>query len=83
MISLSDIIRAIKNNQERLVNFGVYSLELFGSVNNETQTETSYMNLKFFLEDLFNSKIDLVIKSSLRQELVPFIHGRVLYAESV
>jgi uncharacterized protein len=64
--------------------FGIQSLSLFGSVARNETTATSdldfvvdfegvvtfdrYMDLKIFLEDLFNKKIDLAITSGrLRQ----------------
>lgn len=100
MLTVIDIETAIEKNKEAISSFGVETLELFGSYNENNQNLESdidflvqfksgkknfdnYMDLKFFLEDLFNKKIDLVIKGNLRPELKPFIKGRVIYAQSI
>jgi uncharacterized protein len=65
--------------------FGIQSLSLFGSVARNEATATSdldfvvdfegvvtfdrYMDLKIFLEDLFNKKIDLAIEGSLKPQI--------------
>jgi uncharacterized protein len=65
--------------------FGVKSLALFGSVARNQATEKSdldfivdfegtvtfdqYMDLKIFLEDLFDKKIDLAIGDSLKAQI--------------
>lgn len=41
----------------------------------------NYMGLKFFLEDLFGRKVDLVTFESVKPELAPTILGSVKYAE--
>ncbi|HEX7320504.1 MAG TPA: nucleotidyltransferase family protein [bacterium] len=43
------------------------------------KTFDNYMDLKFYLEDKFNSPVDLVIKESLRRELKPNILAQALY----
>jgi len=45
-------------------------------------TFDNYMDLKFFLEDLFKCKVDLVIKESIKPDLKPYILGSVKYAAS-
>lgn len=40
----------------------------------------NYMDLKFFLEDLFDCKVDLVIADALKPDLKPYILGSVKYA---
>ena len=42
----------------------------------------NYMDLKFFLEDLFGRKIDLVIEESLKKELKEEILRSVHYVEA-
>jgi hypothetical protein len=45
------------------------------------KTFDNYMDLKFYLEDLFNGKkIDLVIKNSIKPELKQYILNEVRYA---
>lgn len=41
----------------------------------------NYMDLKFFLEDLFNRKVDLVIKENIKPALKKNILGSVTYAK--
>ncbi len=75
----------IQANLPRIQHLGIKSLELFGSVARNEATESSdldflvefdgpatfdrYMELKFFLEELFDRSIDLVTKRSLKPQL--------------
>lgn len=43
------------------------------------KTFDNYMELKFYLEELFNCKVDLVLKSALKEELKPYILSEVVY----
>lgn len=43
------------------------------------KTFDNYMELKFYLEDLFDCKVDLVLKSALKEELKPHILSEVVY----
>ena len=44
------------------------------------KTFDNYMELKFYLEDLFDCKVDLVLKDALREEIKPHILSEVVYA---
>jgi hypothetical protein len=44
------------------------------------KTFDNYMELKFFLEEILNSKIDLVIKTTIRDEIKQNILSEVIYA---
>jgi len=44
------------------------------------KTFDNYMDLKFFLEELFNCKVDLVISEAVKPELRSYITGSVKYA---
>jgi predicted nucleotidyltransferase len=46
-------------------------------------TFDNYMDLKFFLEDLFQCKVDLVMKEAIKPDLKPYILGSVKYAAGV
>ncbi|ELS00454.1 putative nucleotidyltransferase [Xenococcus sp. PCC 7305] len=46
---------------------------------NEDLTFDKYMNLKFFLEDLFARKVDLVIKDDLKQQIKEKVLGETIY----
>ena len=45
------------------------------------KTFDNYMELKFFLEELFKRKVDLVIAESVKPELRKYIMKSVRYAE--
>jgi len=47
------------------------------------KTFDNYMNLAFFLEDLFNCKVDLVIAESIKPLLKPYILSEVEYATDI
>ncbi len=44
------------------------------------KTFDNYMDLKFFLEDLFDCKVDLVISESIKPDLRDYILKSVKYA---
>ncbi|MFA5253568.1 MAG: nucleotidyltransferase family protein [Methanoregula sp.] len=44
------------------------------------ETFDHYMDCKFYLEDLFGRKVDLVIKGAIKKRLAPYILGEVVYA---
>jgi len=44
------------------------------------KTFDNYMDLKFFLEDLFDCSVDLVIKEAIKPRLKPYILESVQYA---
>ena len=46
-------------------------------------TFDNYMDLKFFLEDLFKNKIDLVVEDSLKPRLKPYILKEAIYAKGL
>jgi predicted nucleotidyltransferase len=79
------VLAQLRDRLDTIRGFGVQSLALFGSVARDEATEASdldflvefegaatfdrYMNLKFFLEDLFDKPIDLVTKRSLKPQI--------------
>ena len=79
-----EIFQALEKHAERIRSFGVRSLALFGSgardefsidsdldfiVDFQATTFDNYMDLKIFLEDLFGTSIDLVIKNDIKPQL--------------
>ncbi len=44
------------------------------------KTFDNYMDLKFYLEDLLNLKVDLVSKTALKPRIKPYILEEVIYA---
>lgn len=76
--------------------FQVNQLGLFGSYAREqanaesdidilvdfiTPSFDNYMNLKFYLEDLFSQKIDLVTTGALKPRIKPYILQEVQYIQ--
>ena len=93
METRSDVLDLLENQRESLRQFGVRELGVFGSFARNEQTRDSdvdvlvdlenhtfhaYMDLLFFLEDLFGRKVDLVMKETIK----PIIRNRIL-AETV
>jgi hypothetical protein len=89
------ILRIIEAHRDKIKGFGVRRLGLFGSaargeaaegsdldflVELEKKTFDNYMDLKFFLEDLFGCKVDLVIKENLKPRLREPILKETIYA---
>jgi len=49
----------------------------------ESPTFDNYMDLKFFLEDIFHKDVDLVMADTLKPPVKPYITGEVQYAEKM
>lgn len=89
------VLTTLAQNWQVIQNFGVRSLALFGSVAANCATAESdldflvefegattfdgYMDLKFFLEDLFQVSVDLVTKRSLKKEIVRQVLQEAIY----
>ena len=54
-------------------------LDILVEFQNGEETFDNYMDLKFYLEDTFGKKVDLVLKSVLREELKKEILTEVVY----
>ena len=82
--NLKDIFKTLKENEKKIKDFKVRELSIFGSFARGENTNMSdldflvefdkasfdsYMDLKFFLEDLFHTKVDLVVKKNLKERL--------------
>lgn len=83
-IQRDEILKKLEGQKGTLQRLGVRKLALFGSwareeassdsdldflVEFERKTFDSYMELKFFLEDLFHRPVDLVIPETLKERL--------------
>lgn len=85
ILNLETVLASLKEQENIWEKFQIETLALFGSTALNQATENSdldflvefkgeltfdmYMNLKFFLEDLFNKKVDLVIKQDLKPQI--------------
>lgn len=89
------ILKAIEENREAIKRFGVRRLGLFGSaargeasaasdldfvVEFDRKTFKNYMDFKFFLEDLFHCRVDLVTAESIKPALRETILGEAVHA---
>lgn len=72
--------------------FGSYSrgeqtetsdVDILVEFEDDEKTFDNYMDLKFFLEDLFGLKVDLVMEGTIKPDLLPYILGSVKYAAGV
>ncbi len=88
-------MREIEKFADVIKNYGVRRIGVFGSVVRGEAGEESdidllvefsevtldnYFGLKFFLEDLFGRKVDLVIAEDVKPRLKPCILAEVEYA---
>ena len=96
VLNKDDILTVLGQQQPLLKQrFSVCRIGLFGScvrsqavsdsdidllVEFEEPTYDRYMDLKFFLETLFNAKVDLVLADNVKQRLKPYIMREVVYA---
>jgi predicted nucleotidyltransferase len=88
------VISKLSRQREALDQFGVRSLALFGSVVRDESRPGSdvdilvefegkatfdrYMSLKFFLEDLLGTHVDLVTRKALRPAMRPAIEEEAI-----
>lgn len=84
-----EILSILQDHLEEIRRFGVRSLRIFGSAARgesseesdvdvlvdfeNTPTFSGYMKLRIFLEDLLESKVDLVTESGLRDAVRPYV----------
>ena len=95
MLTFKEIINVINAHESELQKFGVKKIGIFGSfvrgdatndsdidflVELEHKTFDNYMDLKFYLEDLFDRKIDLILSDTLKPRLRSSIEKEVVYA---
>lgn len=54
-------------------------IDILVEFNKGYKTFDNYMELKFLLEDILNTKVDLVIRDAIREELKQDILSEVIY----
>lgn len=96
MSSKEKIIKILGERRAELESrFSVAKIGLFGSyarnaalpesdidllVELSHPTFDNYMDLKFYLEELFESPVDLVLSDALKPRLIPYVTSEVIYA---
>lgn len=96
MITKDKILQLLREHIEMMrKRFSIRKIGLFGSyARNEVAPESDidllvefekptfdhYMDLKFFLEELFQTPVDLVMADTLKPRLKPYINREVIYA---
>ena len=95
MNSKQNILKTLGANETKIKSFGVRSLSLFGSsargqdsrasdldfvVEFERKSFDAYMDLKFFLEDLFGKPVDLVLADGIKPRLRSVILREAIHA---
>ena len=88
-------LKLLGANEANIKSFGVRSLSLFGSsargegspesdldfvVEFERKSFDAYMDLKFFLEDLFGKPVDLVLADGIKPRLRSVILREAIHA---
>ena len=95
VLNKENILKALSDNRDTLRKYSVKSIGLFGSYAREENNQSSdldfvvefdkktfdaYMDLKYFLEGLFEKPVDLVIAGALKPRLKPIILKETIHA---
>ena len=95
-MTAEEILRILSRNKAKLRQMGVRKIGLFGSYRRgtsnpesdvdfvvvlERRTFDSYMDVKFFLENLFERDVDLVMEETIKPRLRAYIMEEVVYAQ--
>ena len=95
MTKQQEVLQILEKNRLSIKKFGVKRIGLFGSfardeagpssdvdilVDLEKKTFRSYMGLKFFLEEIFGRRVDLVLTESIKPRLRETILHETVYA---
>lgn len=94
-LSTQEILRLLEQNAPAIRRYGVRSLGLFGSgargtarqgsdldfvVEFHTKSFDAYMDLKAFLESLFECRVDLVLRDAIKPRLREAILSEAVHA---
>lgn len=89
-----EILHRLRSCRSKLEELGAGSLHLFGSAARDeakpdsdvdllvhfstAPTYSGYMQLKLFLEELLDAKVDLVTEAGLRDRVRPYVEGEAI-----
>ena len=95
LLTTETVLQTLRAQPNLFAQFKIKTLALFGSTARNQATAQSdldflvefdadptldlYMNLKFFLEDLFEKKVDLVTKGSLKSQIADRVLAEVIH----
>lgn len=99
MFSRDEILNIISSQMEKLkADFSVNQMGLFGSavrgeltahsdidilVDLAEPTFDHYMDLKFYLQEILQTEVDLVMKDTIKPRLQSIINKEVIYAKGI
>ena len=98
MENRDDVLQHLREQQQALRRLGVRRLGLFGSIARgegcqdsdldfvvelERNSFDAYMDVKFFLEDLFRRPVDLVLADTIKPRLRDVILKETVYAQGL
>ncbi|MCX5961583.1 MAG: nucleotidyltransferase family protein [Cyanobacteria bacterium] len=94
-LTAETVLKILREQPDFFQQYKIKTLALFGSTARNQATENSdldflvefigtstfdgYMDLLFYLEDLFKRPVDLVTEKALRAELRPYIDSEKIY----
>jgi predicted nucleotidyltransferase len=94
-LTAATVRQTLRAQADQLAQFQIKTLALFGSTARNQATAASdldflvefdadptldlYMDLKFFLEDLFEKKVDLVTKGSHKPQIADMVLAEVIH----
>ena len=94
-LDAAEVLQTLEKQTKLFDRFQIKTLALFGSVARNQATADSdldflvefreaatfdgYMDLKFYLEDLFNRKVDLVTRKSLKAIITDSVLAEAIY----
>ncbi len=96
--TVAEILNTLAAHRQKLQAMGVRKLGLFGSYRRgaakpdsdmdflvvfERTSFDDYMDTKFFLEDLFQCRVDLVLEKNIKPRLRPYILDEVTYVSGL
>lgn len=96
-INSGKVVKILKENRGVLIKYGVKKIGLFGSFIRGEQKDNSdidflvefkkpnfddFMDLSFFLEDLFGRKVELITVGSLSPYIQPYVEKEVKWYET-
>jgi predicted nucleotidyltransferase len=95
LLTTETVLQTLRAQPNLFAQFKIKTLALFGSTARNQATAASdldflvefdadptldlYMDLKFFLEDLFEKKVDLVTKGSLKPQIADRVLAEVIH----